>query len=832
MASETGLHDRPVLVLDPGFHTAPINRADTDAAGRIALTGSDDRTVRVWDVESGACKWTIRLPQGPGHAGKVYAVALSPDGSLVAAGGSTQTGLHQIYIFSAVSGALRRRIGGLPNVVLHLAFSPDGQRLAATRGGGAGLRLFDVGDRWAEIAADADYGGGSYGAAFAPDGRLATTCEDGDLQLYSPDGELVWRVASGGEDPLGLAFDQDGGRLAVGFDDSTAVRLFDGRSLSPLAPMDTSGLDNGDLSKVTWSADGATLFAAGRFDLEGTSPVIAWDTGWDATPRTMHAGRNTVMSLCALPDGDLLVASGDPWLGRLGADGTSRWCEGPRQIDPRGQRHNLGLSGDGMVVDFGVEPWSETRARFDLETITLSPDPADDGRTAPPVQNGSVITEWIDSTAPKLSVAPLMLDPYETSRSLAMHPDGARFLLGADWSLRAFTNEGQELWRCHVPGVVWAVNISGDGRLALAACADGTLRWHDMESGAELLALFPLPDRVNWVAWTPEGAYSATNDARSILRWHVNRGWDRAGQAIPVSEIPETHRPEVIRHVLPQMGTAGALAVTELAKMRGAVRRATGSDVTPGARLHVLAIGVSRHGKAARHLDLDFAHQDALDVAAALRRSQSSLNAEVVARELVDADATRMSIFDALASMRAGMEQGGGNDVGVVLFCGHGDLIDGDRFYLFPHGIDDTSTAAIKGTGLPATDFHEEIAAIARHGRVLVFLDACRAGGAANLLDRSLRAMREAANVTVFSSSSAGGLSHEHADWQSGAFTEALLEGLQHADFDHDGLISVSDLAEYLDRRVPELTNSKGVVQRPDVATSYSRRILATAQVG
>ncbi len=180
-----------------------------------------------------------------------------------------------------------------------------------------------------------------------------------------------------------------------------------------------------------------------------------------------------------------------------------------------------------------------------------------------------------------------------------------------------------------VPGSAWAVNISGDGRIAVAICGDGTIRWFRMEDGVELLALFPLPDGENWVVWTPEGIYAATPGARSILRWHVNRGWDRAAEAIPVSEIPETNRPEVIQHVLPQMGTAGALAAAEMAKIRGAVRRATGSDVAPGARLHVLAIGISDYGAAERHLDLAYADRDARDIATALCASQSALYAEV-----------------------------------------------------------------------------------------------------------------------------------------------------------------------------------------------------------
>ena len=143
-----------------------------------------------------------------------------------------------------------------------------------------------------------------------------------------------------------------------------------------------------------------------------------------------------------------------------------------------------------------------------------------------------------------------------------------------------------------------------------------------------------------------------------VLRWHVNHGWDAPGEAIPVDAIPETYRPEVIRHVLPQMGTPGALAVTELAKIRGAVQRATGADVAPGARLHVLAIGVSDHGPAARNLDLAYADQDARDVAAALRDSQGGLYAQVLASELANADATRAMILSELGSLRDAMRRG------------------------------------------------------------------------------------------------------------------------------------------------------------------------------
>ena len=47
------LSEQPMLVVDPGMHTAPIRAAAVDAAGRLAVTGSDDKTVRLWSLTDG-----------------------------------------------------------------------------------------------------------------------------------------------------------------------------------------------------------------------------------------------------------------------------------------------------------------------------------------------------------------------------------------------------------------------------------------------------------------------------------------------------------------------------------------------------------------------------------------------------------------------------------------------------------------------------------------------------------------------------------------------------------------------------------------------------------
>jgi len=139
---------QPVLRIETGMHTANIRRIGVDASGRYLVTGSDDKTVRVWELAAGRLLRTLRPPIGEGDEGKIYAVAISPDGRLIAAGGWTkpETGAHNIYFFDRESGRLALQIGGLPKVVNHLAFSPDGTKLAAALGEGEGIRVFRVAD--------------------------------------------------------------------------------------------------------------------------------------------------------------------------------------------------------------------------------------------------------------------------------------------------------------------------------------------------------------------------------------------------------------------------------------------------------------------------------------------------------------------------------------------------------------------------------------------------------------------------------------------------------------------------------------------------------------
>ena len=113
-ANGQSLYERPVLIVDPGMHTARSKAAAVDAAGLFLVTGSDDKTVRIWSVSDGKLLRTIRMPAGPGAVGQIYAVAISPDGSIIAAAGWGEGSRISAYLFDRNTGKMIRRIGNLP----------------------------------------------------------------------------------------------------------------------------------------------------------------------------------------------------------------------------------------------------------------------------------------------------------------------------------------------------------------------------------------------------------------------------------------------------------------------------------------------------------------------------------------------------------------------------------------------------------------------------------------------------------------------------------------------------------------------------------------------
>ncbi len=594
---------RPQLRIETGMHVAAVKRISVDRDCRLAATGSEDKTVRLWSLPNGRLLRTLRPPIGAGNGGKVYAVAISPDGRLVAEGGwdpgDEVNGTIAVTVFDVANGAVVARVGGLENVVAYLAFSADGRWLAATLGGTAGLRVIDTTD-WRIATADRFYNDQSYGAVFAPDGRLYTSSDDGKIRSYGPgpafrkEGEVS---TEGGKKPYAIDITPDGSRLAVGFTDSTAVDLYDAPALTFRGHAETKGIDNGDLSSVAWRRDGRALVAGGTYG-KFDSRALILDRNGRRRGRPILVAFKPIFDLKSCGDG-VAVAAADPAFGLMALDGDKTlWITGVA-ADMHGK---LGaaftLSADARRLRFGLTGSITRPVLFDLAAATLIESRDDPAGLAAARTDGLPVSNWKGTDKPLIGGRPIALDPHDWSEALAVRPGGDGFMLGSDFKLRAFDANGQERWQRTVPGAAWGVNLSADGRIVVAAYGDGTVRWHRWSDGQELLAMFVNEENQAWVAWTPSGYYMASPGGEDMIGWHVNRGWAQAADFFPASRLRDNYaRSDVVRLVLATLDEAKALEEANAAAHRrtedaGLIQRlppvvtilgpADGATVAPG----------------------------------------------------------------------------------------------------------------------------------------------------------------------------------------------------------------------------------------------------------
>ncbi len=245
-------------------HTDAVRALTLSSDGKLALSGGQDHTLRLWDAATGKLLRTFE-----GHDGAVNSVAFSFDTTRLLSASEDRT----VRLWDTATGKELARLKGHLDRVRAVVFAPDGKR-AMSAGQDRVLRLWDL-ERAVEVRSFSGHTGPVLCVAFSPDGKAAISGgSDGTLRL--------WNVETGREKEsrdahrrgvLCVAFAPDGKQIVSGGEDRT-VRVWQANSLQPIRSL--TGHVNALLS-VGFTPDGRRILSASSQTNSEDRFLRVWD---------------------------------------------------------------------------------------------------------------------------------------------------------------------------------------------------------------------------------------------------------------------------------------------------------------------------------------------------------------------------------------------------------------------------------------------------------------------------------------------------------------------------------------------------------------------------
>ena len=202
---------------EPAFegHTATVNAVAFSSDGQQAASGSDDRTIRIWEIPSG------RLLANLECSSEVFAVAFSTDGTQLLSAGRDRL----LRLWDLQSRKQVRVFQGHTDAVRCVAYSLDGKR-AASGGDDRSVRIWDVASGDEKIALSG-HTEPITGVAWAKDGqRILSGSRDGTVRWWDvvQQKQLLQLEGHAGS-VLSIALAPDGKTALSGGNDKT-IRLW------------------------------------------------------------------------------------------------------------------------------------------------------------------------------------------------------------------------------------------------------------------------------------------------------------------------------------------------------------------------------------------------------------------------------------------------------------------------------------------------------------------------------------------------------------------------------------------------------------------------------
>jgi WD40 repeat protein/uncharacterized caspase-like protein len=590
------------LILETGEHTDRVSHALFTKDGKQVITGSWDKTVRIWDAETGEMLRAIRLPAYPGTQGMIYAMALSPDERFLAVAGASVeaevknvTGKGEyVTMLNLATGEIVDVIGHHLNVIFGLSFAPDGKSIATGAGDNDQKSLIYSVSPSGKMAlvTGAMLPAMVLGTAYSPDSKHVFLIDGaGDLVRMEPDelsdlplprssneaitGNL--QLANGSDvkaciggviaqstkrrmnDMMGRPADESVIYYAVAADPTGKwVAAGDALGIVTLTPQDLGlkGAPQGEtLFLIPKNAEQPGSVGSLMFNRDGTRVVASIgkfvdvvDVATKKVISTFTLHDNTVFSAAFSPDGKRVVSSS--------GNGASTYiwdAETGKLLVKLGGKKALptvwALAGDaknGAIIGIGNKTASGHEDPNDYGAIEYGFD--FNSLRVLATLDATALETSLQSNARAQALTPGFVPNQQTIGTKMLSwlalPDG-REVIGTEFGAHYRDPYVKSL---DLSGVrANAMALGGDrGQTFYVGFADGRIGIYDTAS-MKLVATLLITAEREWVLFTPDGYYAASKSGAKSVGWLMNHGVQKSPGFYPFEQLDlRLNRPDVV----------------------------------------------------------------------------------------------------------------------------------------------------------------------------------------------------------------------------------------------------------------------------------------------